>query len=515
MGPRSWIRPLGKRFLPWLAVGACLALLVVNLLHDSLFHGRVLEASLSPSPSRQETSLSLGEAAAPTVTLSEVKRKAAGLRVERARLVAMPSEVGVSGRIEATPDRRIDVRPGVAGVVRAVHVALGQKVSKGEPLATLDSADVATARLDVRARQRDLINARTEGDWRKTIAANVAELISSLRKRTSAATLETRFADRPLGTNRAVLLQAYSEYEIAAHEEAKQKDLLRQKIVGEHPAFLALHAREGAQAKYESVLEQVRHDAAQQTRLGDAQVRLAAAAVIDAAQRLRVLGVAEDVAGLVARPEVSSRPLDETDGLTAYTIVAPFDGTVIARDPSAVTSQRVAAGDTLLTLADLSTVLVAAQVPESDLAVLPDMNGGTVRLTAAAYPGRSFEATLVSIGVQVDPSTRTVPLLAQVADPDGLLKLGLFVRIILDSPTTEDALTVPEAAVVEVEGRPAVFLPAGPDDSSFALRPVKLGRRAGGRQVVTAGLTPDDRVVSAGAFLLKSELAFLIEGDEE
>ena len=451
----------------------------------------------------------------PTVTLTEVKRKAAGLRVERARMVALPSEVGVSGRIEAIPDRRIDVRPGVAGVVREVHVALGQEVKKGEPLATLDSADVATARLDVRARQRDLINARAEGDWRKTIADNVAELIASLRKGTSAATLEKQFADRPLGSNRAVLLQAYSEYEIAAHEERKQKDLLRQKIVGEHPAFLASHAREGAQAKYESVLEQVRYDAAQQMRLGDAQVRLAEAAVIDAAQRLRVLGVAEDVAGLVAHPEASSEPLEETDGLTAYTIVAPFDGTIIARDPSAVTSQRVAAGDTLLTLADLSTVLVAAQVPESDLAMLPAMNGGTIRLTAAAYPGRTFEATLVSVGSRVDPSTRTVPLLARTANPDGLLKLDLFVRILLDGPGTEDALTVPESAIVEVEGRPAVFLPTGPDDLAFTLRPVKLGRQAGGRQVVTAGLAPDDRVVSAGAFLLKSELTFLNEGDEE
>jgi multidrug efflux pump subunit AcrA (membrane-fusion protein) len=226
--------------------------LVVNLLHDSLFHGRVLEASLSPPPTRQETTPSSGEADGPTITLTGVKRKVAGLRVERARMEALPSEVGVSGRIEATPERRIDVRPGVAGVVREVHVALGQVVKKGEPLATLDSAEVATARLDIRARQRDLIIARTEGDWRKTIAANVAELIPSLRKGTSAAALEKQFADRPLGSNRAVLLQAYSEYEIAAHEEEKQRDLLRQKIVGEHPAFLALHAREGAQAKYES-----------------------------------------------------------------------------------------------------------------------------------------------------------------------------------------------------------------------------------------------------------------------
>ena len=84
------------------------------------------------------------------------------------------------------------------------------------------------------------------------------------------------------------------------HENEKTSGLYRQKIVGEHPAFLAKHTEEAAQAKFEAALEQVRFDANQQKLIADQQVKNAEAAVIDAAQRLRILGVAEDIDDLLA-----------------------------------------------------------------------------------------------------------------------------------------------------------------------------------------------------------------------
>ena len=59
---------------------------------------------------------------------------------------------------------------------------------------------------------------------------------------------------------------------------------------------------------------------------------------------------------------------------------------------------------------------------------------------------------------------------------------------------------MPLGAVVEVEGKSAVFVP-GEGERTFVIRPVKLGREALGRQVVAEGLKPGDRVVVAGAFL--------------
>ena len=75
-----------------------------------------------------------------------------------------------------------------------------------------------------------------------------------------------------------------------------------------------------------------------------------------------------------------------------------------------------------------------------------------IRLTASAYPDRTFGAKLLSIGAVVDPATLTVPLLAETANPGGILKLEMFVRIVIDAKATETALTVPTSAVGDAPG---------------------------------------------------------------
>src|SRR5262249_54768293 len=122
---------------------------------------------------------------------------------------------------------------------------------------------------------------------------------------------------------------------------------------------------------------------------------------------------------------------------------------------------------------------------------------------------------LLSVGAMVDPATRTVPLLAETANPDDLLKLGMFARIVLDTPTTEDVLAVPAAAVVQIDERPGVFITSGTGGRTFAFHPVDLGRQAGDLYVIHGGLKEGDPVVSTGAFHLKSELILQNEPEEE
>lgn len=484
------------------ALGLGLGLAAATAAHDPIFHGRAASASVPPA-----SAAGPGPIASTTVRLPEGKFAAAGVVVEAARMVALAAEVGVTGRIEANADRRVDIRPRVSGVIREVHVVLGAAVKAGDLLATLDSGEVAAARLEVRAHRRALATARSEADWASTIAANVDTLVPELRKGTPAKALESRFADRPLGSSRARLLSAYAELEIASHEERKQSELFRKQIVGEHPAVMALHAREAAQAKMEAELEQVRYDAGHAKRLADQKVRDAEAEVADADQRLRILGVVD------AKAEPKAGAAVDVEDLTAYRIAAPFDGRIIAR--SAVPSQRVESADALMTLADLSTVRVSIDVPESSLASLPAPSAGAIRLTAGAYPDREFTGQVLSVGALVDPTTRTVPVLAEAADPEGLLKLGLFVRAVLAGPSSPPALTVPGSAVVEVDGRSGVFVPEGTDGRTFNLRPIEVGREARGRRVVLAGLVEGTPVVSAGAFLLKSELILQAETEED
>jgi RND family efflux transporter MFP subunit len=523
--------------LAWGAVALVAVLLLAIFLQNVLLHGRPLKASSTAgTPAKAEATLGLPT----TVTLPEGKWKTADIKTEPAQVLKLSAEVGVAGRIEAKLDRQVEVRPRASGFVRVVHVVLGQKVKKGDVLVVLDSPDIGTARLNLHNRQRELVTVRTEAAWKNAVAANVAKLIPELLALIPAskpvragenphvdehreaeleqryAEIEKRYAEKPLGTYRGTLLEAYNNFQIAHHENEKTTGLYRQQIVGEHPQFLAKHTEAAVQAKFEAALEQVRFEANQQKLIADQQVKNAEATVIDAAKRLEILGVSENIDELLAHPESAlSKTADED--VTNYTIVAPFDGTIIDKTKSAVPSQKAETSDILFTLADLSTVWVMANVPESDFASLHALRGGTVTVTATAYPGRIFEARLLSIGAVVETTTRTVPILAETVNPDDMLKLGMFVRIVLAGARSEDVLTVPAAAVVEIENQKGVFLPAGEgkDDHTYKFRPVVIAREAGDRQVIASGLTRGEIVVSSGAFFLKSELILQNETEED
>jgi len=543
-------RQTGKRsirqVLPWAGMGLCLAVLVGHVAYDLFARAHSLAAGIS-GPGAEAKPGAEPTTSRSTVSFSESKLKEAKITIEPARFDRLATGVPVFGSIQANLDRQVAVRPRAAGIVREVHALLGQKVKGGDPLVTLDSPDIGTARLNLRARQRELSTARFEAAWKSEIAANVALLIPELRKgiiqhRSGVADdeehIETRahepgkaasvafkkatdtgliakqFADKQLGTYRGTLLQAYADFDIASHEEQKTASLRSQNIVGEHPALVAHYTREGIQAKLEAAVEHIRFDSAQEKRLADQRAGQAEFAVVDAAQRLRILGVSENIQDLLDHADQANTIVRDED-VTFYRIAAPFDGTIIKKD--AVFSQRADLNDVLFILADLRSVWVTANVSESDIAKMPKVKDGTFRMTATAYPNRELSARLLSVGAVVDPQTRTVPILAQTDNPDDLLKLNMFVRIMLDSSASEQVLTVPAGAVIEIETEKYVFVPSnkGADHQSFTLKPVEVGRQSGDRLEIKSGLTEGTKVVASGAFMLKSQLILQNETDEE
>lgn len=509
-GARASRRP-SSGLIPWAASAVLLAVLVLHLTIELPGHLRTIGAAPGPAAASPGPA---PEAHPGLVRLTDAKLKAAGVGTVEAEALELPTELGVAGRIEVDADRRVEVRSRAAGIVREVHVSLGATVKKGDPLVTLDSPDVGTARLNLRARQRELITARVEADWKSKVAETVAKIIPEITKGVEPSVLEKEFADQPLGSYRGLLIQAYTNFDIASHDEEKAELLRGKKILGEHPAVVARHTREGLQAQLYATVEQARFDADQQRRLAHQAMKLAESAVVDAGQRLRILGVDENIQRLLDQADEAQTAAREED-VTAYRIVAPFDGTIITK--SAVPSQRADPIDLLFVLADLNDVWVTANIPESDLAKIPGIAGGSVRVTATAYPGRVFEAEILSVGAILDPTTRTVPLLARTGNGDRVLRPGMFARILFDGPTSAPALTIPASALVEVEGKPGVFRPEGDEEgeAAFALHSIEVGRSVGDRVVVESGLAPGDRVVAQGAFVLKSELILQNQGDDD
>jgi membrane fusion protein, heavy metal efflux system len=535
-----------RRALPWALMSLCLIALAGYVVLDVWYPARLHASQNQGAPTAPAGKPApQAKAAAPastSVSLSESKYQQAKIATDRTRIDRLTTEVGVVGLIRANADRQVEIRPRAAGIVREVHALLGKKVKQGDNLVILDSPEVGKARLDLRARQRELATARYEARWKNEIADNVKALVPALEKAiaadienrhnedrkephdldaehkkgapaTRSEAIEKGFAHKELGAYRGTLLQAFADYEIAVHEEEKNYDLRRKSIVGEHPFVVAQHSREGTQAKLTGAIEQVRYDSAQEQRIASQAMKLAEAAVIDAAQRLRILGVTEDIPHLLEHPEEASK-LAAIEDVTRYEIDAPFDGHIIKK--FAVPSQKADMNDVLFVLADLRTVWVKADISESDVAKLSRLSDGAIRFRANAYPDREFQARLISVGSVVDPQTRTVPILAEAENPEGLFKVGMFARIILDSSAVEESLTVPSAAVIEKDGMKFVFVPAGKDaPRTFILKPVEIGRQAGDRTVIKAGLSAGDTVVTSGAFALKSELILQNSADEE
>ena len=415
----SWAltKQRSRRFL--IAAGLCAgtAVVVVALFARAfLFRDKPAVAAETAVDSADKKN---AQAASNTVVLTEEKLKAAGVRLEKAKVEELHADVVVSGMFEYDLNRKVNIQTRVPGIVRSVFVVQGDKVKAGDPLIILDSPDAGTARLEVQRRLRELTNAKFDADWKSTVAANVGELLQELAKGTPAPKLEKIFDSRDLGSTRAALLSAYADWEIARHEEEVADLLVNKNVYGEHKATFATHTREGLQAKYVGLREQTRFDVKQQKLLADQQVKNSEAYLLDARQRLRLLGVTDDPA-LLDMTSISSAELG------AYSIVAPFDGTIIMR--SAVLSQRVEPLDTLFTLADLTKIRVVANVPESDFAALSDLGDQHVRVAATALADRMFEAKIIDVSKEVDQKTRTIRLLGEIDNHAGLLRANMFAR---------------------------------------------------------------------------------------
>lgn len=179
---------------------------------------------------------------------------------------------------------------------------------------------------------------------------------------------------------------------------------------------------------------------------------------------------------------------------------APLGGEVIERN--AVQGAWVEAGQRLFTLADRSRLRARLSLPESALLALRP--GQPVELWLDALPGRVVTGRIVWVAAEVDARTRRLLGLAEVPNPEGLLRAHMFGRARLWIGPPRPTLWIPTDAAHPVEGSTVVFVPREPD--LFEARVVRPGRSDAGRVEVCEGLQPGERVAATGSFILKSQL---------
>jgi membrane fusion protein (multidrug efflux system) len=185
-----------------------------------------------------------------------------------------------------------------------------------------------------------------------------------------------------------------------------------------------------------------------------------------------------------ARVAAAQARLDDT------VIRASFKGQTGFRHVSV--GSFVSPGTMITTLDDTSLVKLDFTVPETYLFVL--RRGLVVSAVATGLPDRTFTGEVTNIDSRVDPVTRSIIVRADLPNPDGVLRQGMFMTVTLRADV-EPTLLVPEAAIVPERGHTYVFLV---HDGVVERREVRTGKRRPGDVEIVSGLAEHDRVVVDG-----------------
>jgi membrane fusion protein (multidrug efflux system) len=180
-----------------------------------------------------------------------------------------------------------------------------------------------------------------------------------------------------------------------------------------------------------------------------------------------------------------------TERLADTTIRAPFDAFISERLVSP--GQYVDEGQTLVTLVDNDPMKLDFSVPERYLSRLQP--GQKVNVKVASLAGKAFTGEVYFVDPRAEPSTRTVKVKAQIPNPDGELRSGLFANVELVTGARDNAVVVPEQAVVPVIDKLTVFVV---ENGVARRRAVTVGARLPGKVEIAGGIQTGDAVVIAG-----------------
>ena len=161
----------------------------------------------------------------------------------------------------------------------------------------------------------------------------------------------------------------------------------------------------------------------------------------------------------------------------------------------------VTTGQRLARVVDRDVLWLDVGLPEAYVGRLGQVSGAWFQLEGVRGVFDVPRAALVSVGAEVEPDTRTLPVRFRIDNVRRELFAGMTTEahLVTDAPIV--TTTVPAAAVVDDGGADVVYVQTGGE--TFARRPVQLGIRDGGYVEVRAGVLPGEWVATRGAYAIK------------
>ena len=289
----------------------------------------------------------------------------------------------------------------------------------------------------------------------------VSEVRATLGQQVKAGQVLAVIESRDLADAKAELLNALEREELARTQFEREDRLFRQKITSEDDYLSSKQAF--AKARIE-------HRAAR--------------------QKLLALGLTKQaVDGLPDQPE---------DALTEYSVIAPFDGTIIEKH--IVLGEVIDDSSETFVIADLSTVWVDLDVNQKDIE--------SVRIDqdCEVFQGRNkmpAPSQVIYVEHVLDPTTRTAVVRTELDNTEGRYRPGAFVTGKIRIQSKDKGIVVPATAIQLVNDEQCVFVRTA---EGFALRYVTIGHKDKDHAEIASGVDKGEQVVTLNAFHLKAEL---------
>lgn len=164
------------------------------------------------------------------------------------------------------------------------------------------------------------------------------------------------------------------------------------------------------------------------------------------------------------------------------------------------TGETVEEAGPLFEVIDLDRVWLVARVFEPDVPRVETARTAWFTIEGYEQPFTVDEtnARLATIGRVIDPKTRTVPVIFDLDNRDGRLRIGNFTRVVIATGAPRRVLAIPEPAIVEDAGKSVAYVMV--EGEAFERRPLRLGVRSHGWVEVLEGVAHGERVVAKGAY---------------
>lgn len=230
--------------------------------------------------------------------------------------------------------------------------------------------------------------------------------------------------------------------------------------------------------------------ATQDLRRAESEAAAAAAAVDEAREHLKFLGLNDADVGNVQ---------SGTGAESKSRISSPIAGRVASL--SVTLGQTLAGTETVAVISDVDEVSAQLRVYERDLA---DVRAGALAaIEVPAYPNRTFDGKVTFVSEVLDPISRTADLRVSLTNPTGELRPGMSATALVARANVQ-GIWIPVTAVQTHDGASVVFVRVG--ERAFDARRVVVGAEQGGFAPLMQGIGPNDDVVVQGAFALRGEL---------